>query len=60
MSSKWKNVLLPSSATILDALDVINREGLRIALVTDKNDYLIGGSRRWRYPQRTIKQPFTL
>lgn len=42
MSSKWKNVLLPSSATILDALDVINKEGLRIALVTDKNDCLIG------------------
>ncbi|MFD1093959.1 nucleotidyltransferase family protein [Providencia vermicola] len=42
MSSKWKNILLPSSATILDALEVINREGLRIALVADENHGLIG------------------
>lgn len=42
MNSRWKNILLSSSATILDALEIINKEGLRIALVTDENNYLIG------------------
>ncbi|MGR5297180.1 nucleotidyltransferase family protein [Vibrio mediterranei] len=42
MSHEWRNVLLEPSATILEALDIINKEALRVALVVDKNHSLVG------------------
>ena len=42
MSHEWKNVLLESSATILEALEIINKEALRVALVIDKEQHLVG------------------
>ncbi|OBT02723.1 alcohol dehydrogenase [Vibrio cyclitrophicus] len=42
MSYKWENVLLTSSATILEALEIINEEALRVALVVDQEHHLIG------------------
>ncbi|MBY6198458.1 nucleotidyltransferase family protein [Vibrio hangzhouensis] len=42
MSHEWRNVLLEPSATILEALDIINKEALRVALVVDKNQSLVG------------------
>ncbi|ENC7031980.1 nucleotidyltransferase family protein [Vibrio cholerae] len=42
MSHEWKNVLLPPTATILEALDIINKEALRVALVVDKESHLVG------------------
>ncbi|MDN3700471.1 nucleotidyltransferase family protein [Vibrio artabrorum] len=42
MSHEWKNVLLEPSSTILEALDIINKEALRVALVIDKSNHLVG------------------
>ncbi|EKB3553006.1 nucleotidyltransferase family protein [Vibrio parahaemolyticus] len=42
MSHEWKNVLLEPSATILEALEIINKEALRVALVIDKEQHLVG------------------
>jgi dTDP-glucose pyrophosphorylase len=42
VSHEWRNVLLEPSATILEALDIINKEALRVALVVDKNHSLVG------------------
>lgn len=42
MNNEWKNVLLAPSSTILEALDIINQEALRVALVVDKDNHLIG------------------
>ena len=42
MSHEWKNVLLEPSSTILEALDIINKEALRVALVVDKSKHLVG------------------
>lgn len=42
MSHEWKNVLLEPSSTILEALDIINKEALRVALVVDKSNHLVG------------------
>ncbi|MFM2606180.1 nucleotidyltransferase family protein [Vibrio chagasii] len=42
MSHEWKNVLLEPSATILEALDIINKEALRVALVVDNEKHLVG------------------
>ncbi|EJM7850787.1 alcohol dehydrogenase [Vibrio parahaemolyticus] len=42
MSHEWKNVLLEPSATILEALEIINKEALRVALVIDKEQNLVG------------------
>ena len=42
MSHEWKNVLLEASATILEALEIINKEALRVALVIDKEQHLVG------------------
>lgn len=42
MSYNWKNILIKPSATIRDALNIINSEALRIALVTDDNLNLVG------------------
>ncbi|WP_404970305.1 nucleotidyltransferase family protein [Vibrio campbellii] len=41
MSHCWKSVLIEPSATLLEALEVINKEALRIAIVVgDKNELL--------------------
>lgn len=42
MSYNWKNILIKSSATLLEALTVIDSEALRIALVVDQHLNLIG------------------
>jgi len=42
MMHNWKNVLITPSSTILEALEVINKEALRVALVIDTNGHLIG------------------
>ena len=42
MSHEWQNVLLEPTSTILQALDIINREALRVALVVDKGNHLVG------------------
>ncbi len=42
MSHNWKNVLITPSSTILEALDVINKEALRVALVVDPDCHLVG------------------
>ncbi|MUI52484.1 nucleotidyltransferase family protein [Aliivibrio fischeri] len=42
MSYEWKNVLLSPSATIIKALDILDKEALRIALVVDKKQRLLG------------------
>lgn len=42
MNDEWRNVLLSPTATILDALDIINKAALRVALVVDENNQLIG------------------
>ncbi|MGI2201453.1 nucleotidyltransferase family protein [Shewanella baltica] len=42
MSHDWKNVQITPSATILEALEVINREALQIALVINEDHHLIG------------------
>jgi dTDP-glucose pyrophosphorylase len=42
MSSKWKNVSLLKTATMVDAIEAINAEGLRVALVVDEQFILVG------------------
>ncbi|MDC0090011.1 nucleotidyltransferase family protein [Gammaproteobacteria bacterium] len=42
MSYEWKNVLLGPDATLRDALLLIDAEGLRIALVVDSEQNLLG------------------
>lgn len=42
MSLCWKNVAIKPKHTIRDALEIINREALRVALVVDDEQYLIG------------------
>ena len=42
MSHCWKNVLIKPTCTLLDALDIINRESLRVALVVDEMNVLKG------------------
>ncbi|MGR5336248.1 nucleotidyltransferase family protein [Vibrio gigantis] len=42
MSHEWQNILLEPTSTILQALDIINREALRVALVVDKDNHLVG------------------
>lgn len=42
MSYNWKNILIKPSATIRDALNIIDSEALRIALVTDDDFNLVG------------------
>lgn len=38
----WKNVLIRPDSTLREALEIINREALRVALVIDDNNYLLG------------------
>lgn len=42
MSLCWKNVAIMPKQTIRDALEIINREALRVALVVDDEQRLIG------------------
>lgn len=42
MSSNWKALLLKSDKSIKDALEIINNEVLKIALIIDKSDLLVG------------------
>lgn len=42
MSYNWKNILIKPSATLRDALNIIDSEALRIALVTSDDLNLIG------------------
>jgi dTDP-glucose pyrophosphorylase/predicted transcriptional regulator len=42
MSHYWKNVLVKPSCTLRDVLEIINNEALRVALVVDDNDCLLG------------------
>ncbi|WP_446890901.1 nucleotidyltransferase family protein [Aeromonas veronii] len=42
MSNNWKNVLLKPTDSIRTALDVINKESLRVALIVDKEERLVG------------------
>jgi dTDP-glucose pyrophosphorylase len=42
MTQQWKNVLIRPDSTIREALEIINREALRIALVTDSENTLLG------------------
>lgn len=42
MTEQWKNVLIRPDNTIREALEVINREALRIALVVDNEQNLLG------------------
>ena len=38
----WKNILLNKDSIITDAIDVLDKEALRIVLVVDENDRLVG------------------
>ena len=42
MTQQWKNVLVAPDSSILEALEIINKEALRIALVVDKENKLLG------------------
>jgi len=42
MSHNWRNVLIGPSATIEEAINKIDQEALRLALVVDENDRLLG------------------
>lgn len=42
MSQSWKNILIKPASTIRDALEIINTEALRVVLVVDDKDVLLG------------------
>jgi len=42
MSRKWENILIGPENTIRKALEVIDREGLRGAIIVDANKRLLG------------------
>ncbi|NMH65596.1 nucleotidyltransferase family protein [Shewanella salipaludis] len=42
MSYCWNNVLINPNDSIRDALEIINNEALRVALVVDNNQHLVG------------------
>lgn len=42
MNQKWKNVTLLPTSSIQDAIEAINSEGLRVALVVDESYRLVG------------------
>ena len=42
MMQHWKNVLIRPDSSLREALEIINREALRIALVVDNENNLLG------------------
>ncbi|EOW9249441.1 nucleotidyltransferase family protein [Vibrio cholerae] len=42
MSYRWNNVLIKSDDSIREALEIINNEALRVALVVNHNQHLVG------------------
>ena len=42
MSDNWKNILIPKAASIKEALKIIDAEGLRIGMIVDDTDHLLG------------------
>ncbi len=42
MNHNWKNVTVVQTATMQKAIEAINNEGLRVALVVDENFHLVG------------------
>ncbi|SON50976.1 nucleotidyltransferase family protein [Vibrio tapetis] len=42
MSHSWKKVLIKPTSTLRDALEIINNESLRVVLVVDDSDRLLG------------------
>lgn len=42
MSHCWKNVLIKPTSTLRDALEIINNEALRVVLVVDERNSLLG------------------
>ncbi|TNS76522.1 alcohol dehydrogenase, partial [Escherichia coli] len=40
MNQQWKNVLISPDSSILEALEIINNEALRVALVVNENNTL--------------------
>ncbi|EHG7581694.1 MULTISPECIES: nucleotidyltransferase family protein [Citrobacter] len=42
MTQQWKKVLISPDSSILDALEIINKEALRIALVVNEKNELLG------------------
>lgn len=42
MNDKWKSAVIAPQATLAEAISILDRAGLRIALVVDNNDKLLG------------------
>jgi len=42
IKSNWENTLINQDCIIRDALEIINNEALKIAIVVDKNKKLLG------------------
>ncbi len=42
MSHNWQNILVPPSASIQEVLEIIDKEALKLALVVDSNQFLLG------------------
>ncbi|KNC91470.1 nucleotidyltransferase family protein [Trabulsiella odontotermitis] len=42
MTQQWKNVLISPDSSILEALEIINKEALRVALVVNADNRLLG------------------
>ncbi|ASU23366.1 alcohol dehydrogenase [Vibrio qinghaiensis] len=65
MSYCWKNVLIKPDNSIRDALEIINNEALRVVLVVDNNQYLVGvvtdgDIRRGLLKNLTLAEPVSL
>ncbi|MCF8780181.1 nucleotidyltransferase family protein [Vibrio sp. IRLE0018] len=65
MSYCWNNVLIKPDNSIRDALEIINNEALRVALVVDNNQHLVGvvtdgDIRRGLLKNLTLAEPVSL
>lgn len=65
MSYCWKNVLINPNHSIRDALEIINNEALRVALVVDNDQHLVGvvtdgDIRRGLLKNLTLAEPVSL